>query len=106
MLERDALRLHLPGSFLDPRFHVQDALGAGVGATRGYLAGHHEATLCNLLEIAFFHMDACEAAGDDALLELTDYCVRKLVYLVGEGDAPGSSAAAVLMYFLLVAQRM
>ena len=76
-----------------PRFD-EDAIGAGVVATEVYLAHHHEATLCNLLEIAFFHKDACEAAGDDALLELTDYCVRKLVYLVGEGEAPGSSAAA------------
>ena len=76
-----------------PRFD-KDALGAGVVATEVYLAHHHEATLCNLLEITFFHKDACAAAGDDALLELTDYCVRKLVYLVGEGDAPGSSAAA------------
>ena len=67
-----------------PRFD-EDAM-AGVVATEVYLAHHHEATLCNLLEIAFFHKDACEAAGDDALLELTDYCVRKLVYLVGEGE--------------------
>ena len=59
-----------------------------------YLAHHHEATLINLLEIAFFHADACEGAGDDALLELTDYCVRKLVYLVGEGKQSGSCAEA------------
>jgi hypothetical protein len=71
-----------------------EALSKGVVATEVYLAHHHEATLCNLLEITFFHKDACEAAGDDALLELTDYCVRKLVYLVGEGDAVGSCAAA------------
>lgn len=76
-----------------PRFD-EDAVVAGVVATEVYLAHHHEATLCNLLEITFFHEDACAAAGDDALLELTDYCVRKLVYLVGEGEAPGSSAAA------------
>ena len=76
-----------------PRFD-EDAVVAGVVATEVYLAHHHEATLCNLLEITFFHKDACAAAGDDALLELTDYCVRKLVYLVGEGEAPGSSAAA------------
>ena len=39
MLERDALRLRLPGSFLDPRFHVQDALGAGFLTARDSTAG-------------------------------------------------------------------
>lgn len=39
MLERDALRLHLPGSFLDPRFHVQDALGAGFLTARDSTVG-------------------------------------------------------------------
>lgn len=71
-----------------------DALAAGIVAMDVYLAHHHEATLINLLEIAFFHADACEGAGDDALLELTDYCVRKLVYLVGEGRQSGSCAEA------------
>lgn len=75
--------------------HFDDkAIAKGVVATDVYLACHHEATLINLLEITFFHKDACESAGDDALLELTDYCVRKLVYLVGESTQPGSCAEA------------
>ena len=59
----------------------RDAMNQGMTNMNAYLAHYFEATLCNLLEIAFFHQDACEAAGDDALLELTDYCNRKLVYL-------------------------
>lgn len=59
----------------------RDALNQGMTNMNAYLAHYFEATLCNLLEIAFFHQDACEAAGDDALLELADYCNRKLVYL-------------------------
>jgi hypothetical protein len=77
-----------------PLFDDHAMKSSGVAATEIYLVHHHEATLCNLLEITFFHKDACEAAGDDALLELTDYCVRKLVYLVGEGKEIGSSAEA------------
>eukprot|EP00227_Mantoniella_beaufortii_P000577 CAMPEP_0197611384 /NCGR_PEP_ID=MMETSP1326-20131121/55248_1 /TAXON_ID=1155430 /ORGANISM="Genus nov. species nov., Strain RCC2288" /LENGTH=573 /DNA_ID=CAMNT_0043180021 /DNA_START=209 /DNA_END=1926 /DNA_ORIENTATION=- len=57
------------------------ALDQGMTNMNAYLAHYFEATVCNLLEIAFFHQDACEAAGEDALLELTDYCNRKLLYL-------------------------
>ena len=59
----------------------KEALNQGMTNMNAYLAHYFEATLCNLLEISFFHQDACEAAGDDALLELTDYCNRKLIYL-------------------------
>ena len=38
-----------------PRFD-KDALGAGVVATEVYLAHHHEATLCNLLELSLIHI--------------------------------------------------
>ena len=31
----------------------------------------------------------------DALLELTDYCVRKLVYLVGEGESGDMAVTSV-----------
>ena len=36
---------------------------------------YHEATLINLLEVAFYGESACEAAGD-SLLELVDFCSR------------------------------
>ena len=68
------------GTTLVSRF-PEDALEASTTNMNAYLACYFEATLVNLLEIAFYHQDACEAAGDDALLELTDYCARALVYL-------------------------
>ena len=58
-----------------------NAMDAGLTNSQVYLAHYCEATLVNLIEVSFFHQDACEAAGDDALLELCDYCARKLVYL-------------------------
>ena len=63
-----------------PNFGAK-ALDQSITNMNAYLASYFEATLCNLLEIAFVHQDACEAAGDDALLELCDYCNRKLLYL-------------------------
>lgn len=55
---------------------------SSVGHTQSYLAAHSEATIANLLEVSFFHQDACEAAGDDALVELVDWCFRKIAYLL------------------------
>ena len=51
-----------------------------VSGVKGYVLLYHEAMLCNLLEIMLFHKVACEAA-DDSLLELVDYCYRKLIKL-------------------------
>ena len=52
-----------------------------IGSTALYWVLYHEQSLVNLLEVALFHREGCECAGDDALLELTDYCHRRLVYL-------------------------
>lgn len=41
---------------------------------------YHEATLVNLLETIFYHKEAPEAAAD-SVLDLMDYCYRKIVYL-------------------------
>ena len=71
-----------------------DAMDQSMTNMNVYLAHYHEATLCNLLEVTFFHQDACEAAGDDALLELTDYCHRKLVYLNAKAAADAEALAA------------
>ncbi|XP_041348087.1 zinc finger MYND domain-containing protein 10-like [Gigantopelta aegis] len=46
-----------------------------------YMVLYHEATVANLLETVMFHCEVCESA-DDAILDLVDYCNRKLVYLV------------------------
>ncbi|KAG7244715.1 hypothetical protein INR49_029734 [Caranx melampygus] len=48
-----------------------------------YMVIHHEATIINLLETIMFHMDSCEAA-DDSVLDLVDYCHRKLTLLASK----------------------
>ncbi|XP_006511693.1 zinc finger MYND domain-containing protein 10 isoform X1 [Mus musculus] len=53
-----------------------------------YMVVHHEASIINLLETVFFHKEVCESA-DDKVLDLVDYCHRKLILLVarkGGGD--------------------
>ena len=48
---------------------------------RAYNALYHECSIAALLEAVLFHKGACEA-GDDTLMELVDYCARKLTWLV------------------------
>ncbi|NXL61532.1 ZMY10 protein, partial [Chordeiles acutipennis] len=45
-----------------------------------YMVLHHEASLINLLETVFFYKEICESAEDN-ILDLIDYCHRKLTLL-------------------------
>lgn len=54
---------------------------AKFSSLRTYIPVYHEATAVNLLEICLYHRTSCEEAGD-ALVDLVDYCVRKLRYLL------------------------
>ena len=56
-------------------------------SVKGYLLCYHEAVLSNLLETTLFHEDAAEAAGD-LIVELADYCHRKLVWLMNYRGGP------------------
>uniref|UniRef100_A0A8C2H2L3 Zinc finger MYND domain-containing protein 10 n=1 Tax=Cyprinus carpio TaxID=7962 RepID=A0A8C2H2L3_CYPCA len=47
-----------------------------------YMVIHHEATIINLLETIMYHKESSEAAGD-SVLDLVDYCHRKLTLLAG-----------------------
>eukprot|EP00946_MAST-07B_sp_MAST-7B-sp1_P004997 g4997.t1 len=47
---------------------------------RAYFTLYHEATLSNLLESIFYHDYAAEALGD-SVIELIDWCARRLIYL-------------------------
>ena len=58
---------------------VQEEL-AGAHYVKLYLIMYHEAIVLGLLEKAFFTSTAV-AAGGDMLVELTDYCYRRAVYL-------------------------
>ena len=52
-----------------------------VSSVKPYLTLYHEATIANLLEVLMFHRDSTEC-NEDYLVELIDFCYRKLVYLV------------------------
>ncbi|XP_036725342.1 zinc finger MYND domain-containing protein 10 isoform X2 [Balaenoptera musculus] len=53
-----------------------------------YMVLHHEASIINLLETAFFHKEVCESA-EDTILDLVDYCHRKLTLLVAQSGHGG-----------------
>ncbi|NWT66706.1 ZMY10 protein, partial [Prunella himalayana] len=55
-----------------------------------YVVLHHEASIINLLETVFFHKEICESA-EDSILDLIDYCHRKLTLLAARSTkAPAS----------------
>ncbi|XP_034534600.1 zinc finger MYND domain-containing protein 10 [Notolabrus celidotus] len=56
-----------------------------------YMVLHHEATIINLLETIMFHKDSCEAA-DDSVLDLVDYCHRKLTLLACKATQEGKTS--------------
>ncbi|XP_018593166.1 zinc finger MYND domain-containing protein 10 isoform X1 [Scleropages formosus] len=56
-----------------------------------YMVIHHEATIINLLETILFHREACEAA-EESILDLVDYCHRKLVVLAGRTTSAEETA--------------
>jgi hypothetical protein len=56
---------------------------AGRNTMRTYFILYHEATIINLLEILLYHKHVCEIGGE-RILELVDYCARKMTRLVGE----------------------
>ena len=45
---------------------------------RSYICIYHEATITNLLEVLMYHRTAV-SSDEDALVELIDYCYRKLL---------------------------
>merc|ERR1719356_898835 len=54
---------------------------AKFSSLRTYIPLYHEASVINLLEICLYHRTSCEEAGD-ALVDLVDFCVRKLRYVM------------------------
>merc|ERR1719352_1551388 len=54
---------------------------AKFSSLRSYIPVYHEASVANLLEVCLFHRTSCKEAGD-ALVDLVDYCVRKLRYIL------------------------
>ncbi|CAL5223717.1 g6272 [Coccomyxa viridis] len=89
----DALVTHGRLSHLVHELLVAEAWGHGALPLLGeHLAKHvdsilwqpllaQEALLCNFLEVALYQQHACAALSEDALMELGDYCQRKLIAL-------------------------
>ncbi|KAF8056136.1 Zmynd10 [Scenedesmus sp. PABB004] len=75
-------------------------LAEGVDSATTYLVLYHEAAVANLLEVVLFHRHACEALGEDPLLELADWSMRKLAHLnsgaYAHAGAPERSVQEVL----------
>ncbi|NXU59262.1 ZMY10 protein, partial [Turnix velox] len=58
-----------------------------------YMVLQHEASIINLLETVFFYKEICESA-EDSILDLIDYCHRKLTLLTAR-TASGETAVLV-----------
>ena len=67
-------------NFLYPKIKEIVAQNAPI---RGYYILYHEAVICNLLEVLLYHDYAAEACGD-AVVELVDYCCRKVTWLLSQ----------------------
>ena len=63
-------------------------------AMRIYFVIYHEATLANMLECMLYHDYAAQAFGD-SVIELVDYCARKIAYLVRTGPEAVSEEEAL-----------
>ncbi|XP_058955157.2 zinc finger MYND domain-containing protein 10-like [Pocillopora verrucosa] len=55
-----------------------------------YFVLFHEATVISLLETILYHKEACEAAGD-SILDLADYCLRRISLLIAQHDEVSSN---------------
>jgi hypothetical protein len=60
---------------------------------------YHEATIANLFEVFLYYDYTCKAFGD-GLIDLVDWCVRKITRLVGTTAmrAAGSGASLAPVY--------
>ncbi|XP_074054129.1 zinc finger MYND domain-containing protein 10 [Macrotis lagotis] len=56
-----------------------------------YMVVHHEASIINLLETVFFYKEVCDSA-EDSILDLIDYCHRKLTLLLAQSSSGGFPA--------------
>uniref|UniRef100_A0A8D2P4A5 Zinc finger MYND domain-containing protein 10 n=1 Tax=Zosterops lateralis melanops TaxID=1220523 RepID=A0A8D2P4A5_ZOSLA len=60
-----------------------------------YVVLHHEASIINLLETVFFFKEICESA-EDSILDLIDYCHRKLTLLAARSTKAQAVTSAEL----------
>jgi hypothetical protein len=58
---------------------------AKLSTIKSYICVYHEASVSNLLEVILFHRTAVES-DEDAVVELIDYCYRKLVNITARSS--------------------
>lgn len=68
-----------------PRLRIH--LATCIDSVAAYQLLFHETVVANLLEVVLFHPEAAEAAGEEAVLELADWCARRMAYLVTDARA-------------------
>ena len=56
-----------------------------ISSVKSYVCLYHEAVIINLLENFFFHLTACQAAGD-FLIEVVEYCYQRILKLLNETE--------------------
>jgi len=62
---------------------IQEFVANKVDSVTSYTLLYHEAAVANLLEICLFNTSALDALDEDYLIELVDWCHRKMLYLTG-----------------------
>ena len=58
---------------------------------RGRPQMYQEATIANLFEVLTYYETACQALGD-SVLDLVDWCVRKITYLISKAYSRPAAA--------------
>ncbi|CAG9466309.1 unnamed protein product [Pedinophyceae sp. YPF-701] len=66
--------------------HLRKHLAEKVDSVTSYTLLYHEAAAANLLEVLLFHSHAVSALDEDHLVELVDWCYRKIIYLNNQGQ--------------------
>ncbi|KAG1671405.1 hypothetical protein FOA52_011902 [Chlamydomonas sp. UWO 241] len=67
--------------------HLKKALVDNIDPMRQYMLLYQECEAANLLECLLFHSHAVEAIPEEYLLELADWCHRRLSYLLSKEGA-------------------
>lgn len=79
LLLRELLNIEAWKEFAFPKLKEQVAEKSHLKA---YFCLYHECVLINLFEVFLYHEHVCEALGE-SLIEVIDYCMRKIMILLG-----------------------
>lgn len=66
---------------------LSDHLANNMDSVTSYALVFHEANVANLLEMLLYDEQAFEVIDDDHMVELVDWCIRKMTYLTSDAYA-------------------